>query len=291
MDADATVLLSGLDDFQTQLQLFKTCTLHKMTHLFATDVLCSTYKLPDHWHLWNSDMMKATTALQDKFLVGLTNRSSIPLHAHLISSISTNKGGLGLPHPRCVAIPYLIMSMKRCINYSTQGVWVGNTTKPVHLPSSITSLFANHQSSTNQQLQIFHKYAPELAAISVHETVENRMTHFLHKSSPNTCKDRIKNEAANRITTFLLHNTKDFLTKTKLLEILQPRTSKSLIEMCRAEPSHRQKNENFHINLKRKLRLELWPDDDVVTCACGQRMDRFGDHAFCYSHVKKNTEQ
>jgi len=87
--------------------------------------------------------------------------------------------------------------MKRCINYSTQGVWVGNTRKPVQFPSSITSLFTNQQSSTNQQLQIFHKYAPELAAISVHETVENRMTHFLHKSSPKTCKERLKDEAAN----------------------------------------------------------------------------------------------
>jgi len=29
IDAGATVLLSGLDDFQTQLQLFKTCTSHK----------------------------------------------------------------------------------------------------------------------------------------------------------------------------------------------------------------------------------------------------------------------
>ena len=113
MDADDTVLLSGLDDFQTQLQLFKTYTSHKMTHLFAADVLCNASKLPDHWHLWNSDMTKATTSLQDKFLAGLTNQSSILLHAHLISNMSTNKGGLGLPHPRCVVIPTRILSMKR----------------------------------------------------------------------------------------------------------------------------------------------------------------------------------
>jgi len=59
--------------------------------------------------------------------------------------------------------------------------------------------------------------------------------------------------------------------------------------MSRAEPSHRQNNQNFDINLKHKLRLELWPEDDVVTCACMPRMDRFGDHAFCYSHVKKTA--
>jgi hypothetical protein len=260
-----------------------------MTHLFAADVLCNSSKLLDQWHLWNSTMTKAITAMHDKFLAGLTNRSSPPLHAHLISSMSTNKGGLGLPHPRCVAIPTLILSMKRCINYSTEGVWVGNTTKAVQLPASITSLFANYQSSTNIQLQIFNRFAPALADICVHDSLDNRMTHFLHKSSPNTCKERIKDEAANRITTFLLHNTKDFLTKNKLLEILQPRTAKSLIEMSRSEPSHRQKNQNFDVNLKRKLCLELWPTDDVVTCMCGQRMDRFGDHAFCCTAVKKTT--
>ena len=66
MDADATVLLSGLDDFQIHLQLFKTCTSHKMTHIVAADVLCSTSKIPDHWHLWNSNMTKAITPLQEK---------------------------------------------------------------------------------------------------------------------------------------------------------------------------------------------------------------------------------
>ena len=73
MEEDALALLSGLEDSQTQLQLFKTCTSHKMTHLFAADVLCNSSKLPDQWHLWNSTMTKAITAMHDKFLAGLTN--------------------------------------------------------------------------------------------------------------------------------------------------------------------------------------------------------------------------
>ena len=35
--------------------------------------------------------------------------------------------------------------------------------------------------------------------------------------------------------------------------------------------------------------MELWPQDDVVTCKCGQRMDRFWDHAFCCTHISKTT--
>jgi len=143
MEEDALALPSCLEDSQTQLQLFKTCTAHKMTHLFAANVLCNSSKLPDQCHLWNSKMTKAITAMHDTFLSGLTNRSSLPLNAHLISIMSTNKGGLGLPHPCCVAIPTLILNMKHCINYSTEGVWVGHTSKAGQLPSSITSLFEN----------------------------------------------------------------------------------------------------------------------------------------------------
>ena len=59
--------------------------------------------------------------------------------------------------------------------------------------------------------------------------------------------------------------------------------------MSRSDVENRQKIENFVINLKRKLRLDLWPNDKVVTCACNQRVDAWGDHAFCCTAVTKTT--
>ena len=59
--------------------------------------------------------------------------------------------------------------------------------------------------------------------------------------------------------------------------------------MSRSDVENRQTIGNFVINLKRKLRLELWPNDEVVTCACGQRMDAWGDHAFGCTVVTKTT--
>ena len=115
------------------------------------------------------------------------------------------------------------------------------------------------------------------------------MTHFIHKSSPESCRKFLKDEASMRIVKFLQSSTKHYLTKKTLNEILQPSTAKSLLEMSRTNASHRQKNQNFEINLKQKLRLELWPQEDVVTCKCGQRMDLFGDHAFCCTHISKIT--
>ena len=40
---NSQALIDGLDSDQTILQLFKTCTAHKMTHLFAADVLTSDF--------------------------------------------------------------------------------------------------------------------------------------------------------------------------------------------------------------------------------------------------------
>ena len=101
---------------QTMLQMFKTCTIHKMTHLYASDVITEgVANLPNNWHLWRSKMSDEFTNMTNSFLSEVTGRSSIPDHAMLISNMSTNKGGLGLQHPRCTAIPTLVLNMKRCI--------------------------------------------------------------------------------------------------------------------------------------------------------------------------------
>ena len=123
MQSDGDLILAGLDDPQTQLQLFKTCTAHKLTHLYAADVLNSN-ELPNNWHLWSSDLADEVTTLTKNFLTKLTNRSSLPDHALLISNMSTRKGGLGLQHPRCVAIPAMILSVKRNTQHKVSGLGI-----------------------------------------------------------------------------------------------------------------------------------------------------------------------
>ena len=44
------------------------------------------------------------------------------------------------------------------------------------------------------------------------------------------------------------------------------------------DPKQGHKNGDFTTMLKRKLRLELWPECISPICAWGQRMDLFGDH-------------
>ena len=83
-------------------------------------------------------------------------------------TISDDKGGLGLQHPRCTAIPTLVLNMKRCIKYSSQGVWVGCTSDPLKLHTAITSLFAKWKTSQNPAFQIFRRYAYDISQTCVH---------------------------------------------------------------------------------------------------------------------------
>ena len=96
--------------------MFKTCTIHKMTHLYASDVITEgVTNLLNNWHLWRSEMSDEFTNMTNSFLSEVTGHSSIPDHAMLISNMSTNKGELGLQYPHCTVIPTIVLNMKRYI--------------------------------------------------------------------------------------------------------------------------------------------------------------------------------
>ena len=62
--------------------------------------------------------------------------------------------------------------------------------------------------------------------------------------------------------------------------------SASLTEMSRLDPKNCQPNEEFTVMLKRKLRLPLWPQQQL-RCTCEKNMDAFGDHVMtCTKHSK-----
>ena len=123
----------------------------------------------------------------------------------------------GLQHQRCTAMHSLILSLKRCIEYTSQGVWVRRTEEPVKLPRNITSMYENchlHTKMLQSLLQVCCRQS--------RDTIENGMTHFLYRSSPNTCKERIKDEASIWIICFTKNELKHNLTNKKLGENLLP---------------------------------------------------------------------
>ncbi|KAL7523057.1 hypothetical protein ACHAXR_000534, partial [Thalassiosira sp. AJA248-18] len=65
---DAKKVLNGLHIKQTMLRVFKTSTLHKVTHLFASDVATSNpTTLPTDWHLWSSAMSTRFSEIMNSF--------------------------------------------------------------------------------------------------------------------------------------------------------------------------------------------------------------------------------
>lgn len=282
-------VIAGLDSSQTILQIFRMCTAHKLTHLFAADIInADITDLPVNWNLWDSDMATEFTAMIDKVISSITNRPFIPNHALLISSMSPKAGGLGIQHPRSAAIPTFMLNTRRCLQYVTEGVWIGPTDPLITLPTTITNLYTDWRSSSSHTFQIFAKYLDETVDICVSEQVENKVEFFLTKSSINTCRERIRMAAASRTKIILEFELKDDKASLDQLEdLLEPKMSAALLDMGRLNPTHRRKNEDFTTMLKRKLRLELWPECLSPICACGIKMDLFGDHCLsCRKHCK-----
>jgi hypothetical protein len=290
---NSNAVMQGLESNQTILQLFKTCTAHKLTHLFAADVANSNDDdLPQNWNTWESNMTRGFDDMTSDFIGKLTRNESLPNHSLLISSMATRAGGLGIQNPTSSAIPTLILTTKRNIQYATEGVWIGDTMPVVPLPPAITALYSNWKTSSFRLFTLFRKYSPEICDICVKSTNTtgntDKMDFFIYQSSLNTCRERIKMAAATRKKIMVekeLENDKASLDQ--LEDILEHKLSYSLVEMSRLQPNSRRKNEDFTIMLKRKLRLKLWPNDPQRICFCGKVMDEFGDHVLsCTRHCK-----
>ena len=79
---DATALLSGLESEQTMLQLFRQCTVHKLTHLFAADVASANGDINDSnvypdsnmWDQWTSRMTTAFEKITHDLFCSLTRQ-------------------------------------------------------------------------------------------------------------------------------------------------------------------------------------------------------------------------
>ena len=119
--SEAAQLLSGLKSEQTMLQLFRRCTVHKLTHLFAADVATAGNDVndvrvyPQNWDCWTSRTTLQFHDMVESFLSSLTRQRELPLSAMLIAKMAVRNGGLGIAHPMSNAIPTFILNMRRCL--------------------------------------------------------------------------------------------------------------------------------------------------------------------------------
>ena len=118
------------------------CTVHKLTHLFGTDVInTTTDALPSNYFLWNSNMTKGFSDMTNSFLQSAIESEPLSPHAELLTSMSIKAGGLGLQHPRTCAVTQFMLTTKRCLQYCHDGVWLGYNKPRPRFPHTITHLF------------------------------------------------------------------------------------------------------------------------------------------------------
>ena len=219
--------------------------------------------------------------MTNDFLSALTRYTNLPDHSTMISTISTKHGGLGLQSPRTSSIPTFTLQTKRCLTYCKLGVWTGQNNKAVQLAPSIRSLFHGWEKSKSKSFSIFQHYWRDIAQTCISPLVPNNNDFFLYKASFNTCRERCRKTSAALDRDILKHNLLDPISVNMLPELLDPKYGMGLLDCSRIYPENRLKNDLFSINLKRKLRLDLWPGTGPLKCPlCKNDFDRKGDHLF-----------
>ena len=295
--SDSKKILNGLSDKQTKLRVFKTCTLHKITHLFASDVASTPSSLlPKDWNIWCSQMSMKFSTLVNNFLQELTGVTSIPAHSHIISTLALSCGGLGLQHPRLNSIPTFMLTTKRAITYSQRGIFLPFTPSAIKLPPSITSLYSEWDGDTTlcRTFQAFQQYLPDITAAvtrddpsKVDSLKDQDYERFIHKTSIPWARDILRHHSSCLYLDHLEDNAPDNVYHA-IPGLLNKQSSLPLVAMPRSNIKNRMSNKEFDIALKSKLRLPIYPEASRPLCYCGELVDVDGDHYFKCGEWKKN---
>ena len=126
--------------------------------------------------------------------------------------MTTKQGGLGIQHLRSTAIPTYFLTMKRNMQYATEGIWTSNHTPTITLPRQMRSLYADWEHNSLPSLTTFRKYYKDFQTICVSEQVPDQDSFFLLQSSINKCSEQIRNIAYKRLKILLclvLESNKD----------------------------------------------------------------------------------
>ncbi|KAL7502262.1 hypothetical protein ACHAXN_000775, partial [Cyclotella atomus] len=242
---DATKITTSLDSLQTILRLYSVCTVHKLTHLFGCDVLNTDFtSLPRDIHLYNSNLTDNFSQMTETILTDITNSISLPTHAHIIANMSIKQGGLGLQHPRLNAITSFMLSTKRSLQYSQQGIWLGHNSPQPLLPNNITSLYSDWHTSDLRTWCIFRKYLPRYNQICANNT--DSPESFVFDTSINTSREKAKEFASKQTFKHVLLN--DSVTpadvKPHLPGMLNNNASMALMCMSCLDTSNQMQNDS-----------------------------------------------
>jgi hypothetical protein len=295
--SDAEKLLQTLNDEQTILQLYRACTAQRLTHLFSADVYATEMHSTKYnhnineagnWCNWTSALALDFDDMNQHVIKSLTKTDTLPPASNVLMNINTKYGGLGLPSPRCKAVASFMLSTKQTLNSIHNGIITGKHKQRVPLPRAITTLYETTQDYTPPTTSIFNKYATNFAEIChPNAPKDTQLQRFTYHSSHNICQERI-NAAIAQYTTNSFIDIVDNDSINNIEEILHNRLGIGLLDLDRSNPKNRQSNPLFQFNLKRCLRMNIWPGTGPLICsACKRPCDRKGDHLFQCNHITR----
>ncbi len=105
-------LNKAIPDLHTRLKLFSHCTIQKLPHLLDSDVMHNfpliTTEAAKDWYNWNGPVPAGCDTIINDFLKTILDfklDDNIPNLACLITSLNTNRGGLGFLNASLRAVP------------------------------------------------------------------------------------------------------------------------------------------------------------------------------------------
>jgi hypothetical protein len=106
--------------------------------------------------------------------------------------------------------------IKRCLQYAQQGVWLGlNKPRPI-LPTPITLLYQQWESSQNRSWLIFRKYLNTFSNVTVHQPDSDH--DYVFKASLNGSHKKMKEYSARQLKKKILCEPQ--ITRPHVLRVL-----------------------------------------------------------------------
>ena len=288
---NAHKLLTQLDDQQTMLQLFRTCTTQQLTHLFTADVYAQETTDPNRcrardWHLWNSEMTIEFDEMSHLFVKAITRTEELPNHSKVLLNLDTKQGGLGITSPRVKAPSAYVLNIKQSITAAIKGLNIGKKRDLYKLPHSMTSLYADWETSNAASFTIYRKYAPDIARVCGKDFNTDPQT-FTYQTAISKYHEKVNKEIKWRTYSQLAESLPDD-SKHNIEEITDGKLGQGLLDLPRSEECNRQPNNLFRFNLLRCLRMDIWEGKQQLTCKlCQQKCDRKGDHLYQCKEISK----
>ena len=223
--SDAAKLKEVVSNLHTCMRLFSQCTLHKLPHLLASEVLYTAdCAEPSLWYNWTGPLAKGIHKMTGDFLADMAGRTSILAQSHLIANISYAGGGISMMDPAARAIAVFVLTMAQAIRYAECGVTWGQSDHMHYLPPSICNLFRTSTNPYSFILQRFFKHFGAMAPIGVHSKCKCIFDFYFRHGSLHSARDRFK-QTASHLRQLTLERTCSPRLRSLLGKILIPSSS------------------------------------------------------------------